>query len=153
MTAATRARTTGEGTRSRPQDVDRYVGARMRERRIMLGLTQQQMAELIGVTYQQAHKYEKGINRIAGGRLYQIAQALGVEVSYFYDGIGGRSDDFKPTPQQRLLLELARNFTALPSRRHQEAICGLVRALVDPSAVAEIPKLELIEPVPGPSAA
>ena len=77
----------------------------------MLGLTQQQMAELIGVTYQQAHKYEKGINRIAGGRLYQIAQALGVEVSYFYDGIDGRSDDFKPTPQQRLLLELARNFT------------------------------------------
>ena len=77
----------------------------------MLGLTQQQMAELIGVTYQQAHKYEKGINRIAGGRLYQIAQALGVEVSYFYDGVGGRSDDFKPTPQQRLLLELARNFT------------------------------------------
>ena len=41
----------------------------MRERRIMLGLTQQQMAELIGVTYQQAHKYEKGINRIAAGRL------------------------------------------------------------------------------------
>ena len=88
----------GEATRSRPQDVDRYVGARMRERRIMLGLTQQQMAELIGVTYQQAHKYEKGINRIAGGRLYQIAQALGVEVSYFYDGVGGRSDNFKPTP-------------------------------------------------------
>ncbi len=48
--------------RSRAQDVDRHVGARMRERRIMLGLTQSQLAELIGVTYQQAHKYEKGIN-------------------------------------------------------------------------------------------
>ena len=67
--------------RSRAQDVDRHVGARMRERRIMLGLTQQQMAELIGVTYQQAHKYEKGINRIAAGRLYNIAQALGVDAS------------------------------------------------------------------------
>ena len=44
----------------------------------MLGLTQHQMAELIGVTYQQAHKYEKGINRVAAGRLYHIAQALGV---------------------------------------------------------------------------
>ena len=119
----------------------------------MLGLTQQQMAELIGVTYQQAHKYEKGINRIAGGRLYQIAQALGVEVSYFYDGVGGRSDNFKPTPQQRLLLELARNFTALPSRRHQEAICGLVRALVDPSVAAEVPELELVDVDPGPDAA
>ena len=153
MVAAARVKPAGEATRSRPQDVDRYVGARMRERRIMLGLTQQQMAELIGVTYQQAHKYEKGINRIAGGRLYQIAQALGVEVSYFYDGIGGRSDNFKPTPQQRLLLELARNFSALPSRRHQEAICGLVRALVDPAVVAEIPELELIESLPGPTAA
>jgi DNA-binding XRE family transcriptional regulator len=50
-----------------PQDVDRYVGARFRERRILLGLTQQQMAELIGVTFQQAHKYEKGINCVAAG--------------------------------------------------------------------------------------
>jgi DNA-binding XRE family transcriptional regulator len=73
--------------RSRPQDVDRHVGTRMRERRIMLGLTQQQMAELIGVTYQQAHKYEKGINRVASGRLYNIAQALGVDVGYFFEGL------------------------------------------------------------------
>ena len=50
----------------------------------MLGLTQQQMADLIGVTYQQAHKYEKGINRVAAGRLYSIARALGVEAGYFY---------------------------------------------------------------------
>jgi transcriptional regulator with XRE-family HTH domain len=77
--------------RSRAQDVDRYVGARMRERRIMLGLTQQQMAELIGVTYQQAHKYEKGINRIASGRLYNIAQALGVDIGYFFEGLTATS--------------------------------------------------------------
>ncbi len=116
--------------RSRAQDVDRYVGARMRERRIMLGLTQQQMAELIGVTYQQAHKYEKGINRIAAGRLYTIAQALGVEVSYFFEGMVDETT-FIPTPQQRMLLELARNFIALPSRKHQEAICSLARALAN----------------------
>ena len=152
MVAAARARSVNETTRSRPQDVDRYVGARMRERRIMLGLTQQQMAELIGVTYQQAHKSEKGINRIAGGRLYQIAKALGVDVSYFYDGINGASGDFKPTPQQRLLLELARNFTALPSRRHQEAVCSLVRALVDPSLAEEPVDLE-VEHGKGPEAA
>ena len=65
------------GGRSRALDVDRYVSLRIRQRRIMLGLTQQQMAELIGVTYQQAHKYETGINRISAGRLYQIARALG----------------------------------------------------------------------------
>ena len=76
----------GVGGRSRALDVDRYVSLRIRQRRIMLGLTQQQMAELIGVTYQQAHKYEKGINRVAAGRLYRIAQALGVEVGYFFEG-------------------------------------------------------------------
>jgi transcriptional regulator with XRE-family HTH domain len=68
------------------QDVDRHVGARIRERRVALGLTQQQMAELIGVTYQQAHKYERGLNRIAVARLHNIAQALGVEVGYFFEG-------------------------------------------------------------------
>jgi DNA-binding XRE family transcriptional regulator len=83
--------------RSRAQDVDRFVGMKMRERRIMLGLTQQQMAELIGVTYQQAHKYEKGINRVAAGRLYNIAQALGVDINYFFDGMEAEQQ-FKPTP-------------------------------------------------------
>ena len=110
---------TGPG-RSRAQDVDRHVGARMRERRIMLGLT-----------YQQAHKYEKGINRIASGRLYNIAQALGVDVSYFFEGIGSEKA-FRATPQQRMLLELARNFISIPVRKHQEAMCALARALSSP---------------------
>ena len=81
------AKSRDEPPRSRAQDIDRHVGARMRQRRIMLGLTQQQLADLIGVTYQQAHKYEKGINRIAAGRLSGIAQALGVEIGYFYEGM------------------------------------------------------------------
>lgn len=129
MTATmARPKTEARPGRSRAQEVDRHVGARMRERRIMLGLTQQQMAELIGVTYQQAHKYEKGINRIAAGRLFTIAQALGVDVGYFFEGMETERD-FKPTPQQRMLLELARNFIALPNRKYQEAICNLARAL------------------------
>ena len=119
--------------RARAQDTDRHVGARMRERRIMLGLTQHQMAELIGVTYQQAHKYEKGINRVAAGRLYHIAQALGVEVGYFFEGLG-RDNAVKVTPQQRLLLELGRNFIAIPIRKHQEAICSLARTLAERDA-------------------
>jgi transcriptional regulator with XRE-family HTH domain len=52
--------------------IDDHVGGRIRERRIMLGLTQQQLAEMIGVTYQQAHKYERGINRLSAGRLFDI---------------------------------------------------------------------------------
>jgi transcriptional regulator with XRE-family HTH domain len=116
--------------RVRAQDTDRHVGARMRERRIILGLTQHQVAELIGVTYQQAHKYEKGINRVAAGRLYSIAQALGVEVSYFFEGLqtAGR---VVPSPQQRMLLDLARNYLNIPVREHREAIVALARALAE----------------------
>ena len=97
------------------QDADLHVGARLRERRIALGLTQQQLAELIGVTYQQAHKYETVSNRISAGRLYQLAQALGVDTNYFFDGLGGEYT-FKPTPQMRWLLELTRHFVSIPSR-------------------------------------
>ena len=125
--------------RPRPQDLDRHVGVRMRERRIMLGLTQQQLADLIGVTYQQAHKYERGINRIAGGRLYTIAQALGVEVGFFFEGIGAPAGAGKPTAHQRLLLELTRNFVAITDRRQQDAICSLARSLacLDTAAAKE----------------
>ena len=125
----------GVAGRSRALDVDRYVSMRIRQRRIMLGLTQQQMAELIGVTYQQAHKYETGINRISAGRLYQIARALGVEISYFFEdvepGSGAQTRSHELMPQQRMLLELARNFASIKSRKHQEALCHLARVLSD----------------------
>src|SRR5688572_10929823 len=122
------------GGRSRALDVDRYVSLRIRQRRIMLGLTQQQMAELIGVTYQQAHKYETGINRISAGRLYQIARALGVEISYFFEDVepgSGVTRTQELMPQQRMLLELARNFAAIEDRSRQEELCALARAYAE----------------------
>ena len=126
---------TGVTGRSRALDVDRFVSLKIRQRRIMLGLTQQQMAELIGVTYQQAHKYETGINRISAGRLYQIARALGVEISHFFEdvdpGSGAPARSQELMPQQRMLLELARNFASIKSRKHQEALCHLARVLSD----------------------
>src|SRR3954452_21438107 len=111
------------------QDADRHVARRIRERRLALGLTQQQVAELVGVTYQQAHKYEKGVNRISAGRLFAIAQALGVEPAHFFEGLGAE----RPAgAQERRMPELARDFLNLPSRRLQEAIAGLARALTEP---------------------
>jgi transcriptional regulator with XRE-family HTH domain len=113
---------------SRTQDIDRYVGARIRERRIMLGLTQQQLADLIGVTYQQAHKYERGINRVSAGRLFEVAQVLSVPVNYFFDGLEQESE--RPiSPRERMCLELARNFAQIPNERHQEALSQLARVL------------------------
>jgi transcriptional regulator with XRE-family HTH domain len=134
---ASKVASRGVGGRSRALDVDRFVSLRIRQRRIMLGLTQQQMAELIGVTYQQAHKYETGINRISAGRLYQIARALGVEISHFFEDVepgGGAARNQELMPQQRMLLELARNFAAIKSRKHQEALCHLARVLSDGEA-------------------
>lgn len=113
---------------NRANDTDRHVGIRIRERRIMLGLSQQQMADLIGVTYQQAHKYERGINRISAGRLYEIAQVLGVPVSYFFEGLNNqRATDL--TARQRMCLELARNFSSIQNEKHQEALSQMARAL------------------------
>jgi transcriptional regulator with XRE-family HTH domain len=113
---------------SRTQDVDRHVGARIRERRIMLGLTQQQLADLIGVTYQQAHKYERGINRVSAGRLFQVAQVLSVPVSYFFDGLE-QENERAISSRERMCLELARNFAQIPNERHQEALSQLARVL------------------------
>lgn len=115
---------------SRAKEVDRYVGGRIRERRIMMGLTQQEMAELIGVTYQQAHKYERGINRVSAGRLFDIAQALGVPVSHFFDGLED-GIELESSPRQRMCLELARNFGQITNQRHQEALSFLARALTE----------------------
>jgi transcriptional regulator with XRE-family HTH domain len=115
-------------TGSRTQDIDRHVGARVRERRIMLGFTQQQLADLIGVTYQQAHKYERGINRISAGRLFEIAHVLSVPVNYFFEGLEGEAAR-AISPRERMCLELARNFAQIPNERHQEALSQLARVL------------------------
>jgi transcriptional regulator with XRE-family HTH domain len=123
--------------RPRAQDIDRHIGARLRQRRIMNGLTQQQMADLIGVTYQQAHKYETGVNRIAAGRLYVIAQVLGVDIGYFFEGLDDEEPS-APTPQQRVFLDLARNFRSIRTPKHQEAICLLTRILANVEQASKI---------------
>lgn len=119
-----------EETRNRAAETDRHVGNRIRERRIMMGLSQQQMAELVGVTYQQTHKYEHGINRISAGRLYEIAQTLRVPVNYFFEGLENPPGEELLTDRQRMCLELARNFTEIHDQRHKAALSQLARALV-----------------------
>ncbi len=69
--------------------VDNHVGSRVRMRRIMLGVTQEALAEALGVTFQQVQKYEKGKNRITAGRLQHISQILQVPVPFFFEGAPG----------------------------------------------------------------
>jgi transcriptional regulator with XRE-family HTH domain len=95
----------------------------------MLGLSQQQLAQMIGVTYQQAHKYERGLNRISAGRLYEISQVLNVPVSWFFEGLLAQGGSIEITPRQRMVLEMARNFAAIDNEKYQEALSQMVRAL------------------------
>ena len=68
-------------------DIDLHLGKRLRRRRRLLGLTQQQVAEGVGIRFQQIQKYECGANRISAARLWQLSQVLDVPVNYFYDGV------------------------------------------------------------------
>lgn len=67
--------------------IDTAIGAKVRSRRLEIGMSQERLAELLGITFQQVQKYEKGVNRIAASRLYYIAQALEMPVADFYSGL------------------------------------------------------------------
>jgi transcriptional regulator with XRE-family HTH domain len=69
-----------------PNPTDKHVGARVRMRRMMLGMSQEKLGDSLGLTFQQVQKYEKGANRIGASRLQQIAQILQVPVSFFFEG-------------------------------------------------------------------
>src|SRR5271154_5576575 len=69
--------------------VDAQVGNRVRLRRMLIGMSQEKLGDFLGLTFQQVQKYEKGVNRIGAGRLFGIAQVLGVPISYFYEDATG----------------------------------------------------------------
>ena len=117
-------------SRVRARAVDQHVAMRLRERRLLLGLTQQELGERVGNSAQQVHKYETGVNRLSAGRLFQLAEVLGVEAAYFFAGLEPAAEAAPvPAERQRALLMLARDFVRLPGRGHREALCALARAL------------------------
>lgn len=76
-------------TKGTPDNVDVHVGQRLRVRRSLLGMSQEKLAESVGLTFQQVQKYERGINRISAGRLFQFSKILDIPVGYFFDQLGG----------------------------------------------------------------
>jgi len=73
-------------------DIDLYVGKRLRRRRRLLGLTQQSLAEQVGIRFQQIQKYECGANRVSAARLFELSEALSVPIQYFYEGLSEAND-------------------------------------------------------------
>jgi transcriptional regulator with XRE-family HTH domain len=98
--AAARTKPAPAAVRRSIAAIDRLVAERMRGRRLMLGMTQLNLARAVGVSYQQLNKYETGENRISVGKLHQIAQVLGVEMSYFFEPIEAERSPFSSTEQR-----------------------------------------------------
>jgi len=123
--------------------IDRKLGQRVRSRRLEIGMSQERLAELLGVTFQQVQKYEKGVNRIAASRLYDIASALQQPVSRFFEGLSqGRAagvaeakqdyiDDALATPEGSQLMSV---FASIKSQRVRRKVVDLVRTLAEEAA-------------------
>ncbi|MEM9709643.1 MAG: helix-turn-helix transcriptional regulator [Pseudomonadota bacterium] len=105
--------------------VDVHVGKRVRHRRWMVGMTQQQLAEKVGIKFQQIQKYETGMNRISASRLWDISEALDVAIGYFFDGLTGSAESLEGAglPADILAdkeaLELVRSYYAIPETQRK----------------------------------
>lgn len=117
--------------------VDVHVGKRIRHRRWMNGTTQQQLAEQVGIKFQQIQKYETGMNRVSASRLWDISNVLGVPVSFFFEGMesenaavdnGGLTDMPADILTDKEALELLRSYYAIPENQRRR-LFDLARVL------------------------
>lgn len=121
--------------------VDVHVGKRVRHRRWMVGMTQQQLAGKVGIKFQQIQKYETGMNRISASRLWDIAEALSVPVNFFFEGIeeGAEATDIEKSgiPSDILAdkeaLELVRSYYQIPEGQRRR-LFDLARAISEDAA-------------------
>ena len=106
--------------------VNLHIGRRLRFRRSLAGLTQQQLGHAVGVRFQQIQKYESGANKLSAASLSQIARALNVSVSFFYDGLGepdgGQPGDLRELLQRKETAELLRALNGLDERKRRQLV-------------------------------
>jgi transcriptional regulator with XRE-family HTH domain len=136
------------GTKA-PNPIDKYVGSRVRMRRIMLGMSQEKLGEALGLTFQQIQKYEKGTNRVGASRIQQISEILQVPVSFLFEGgptstTGGDGfsegtspayvSDFLATSEG---LALTRAFTRITDSKLRRSIVDLVEQIAAHEAAAK----------------
>lgn len=114
--------------------VDAHVGKRIRHRRWMLGMTQQQLADMVGIKFQQIQKYETGMNRVSASRLWDISESLGVTVAFFFEGLEDNAATVQ-APGSDLMadkeaFELVRSYYAIPEAQRRR-LFDLARSLSD----------------------
>jgi transcriptional regulator with XRE-family HTH domain len=127
-----------------PDPIDRHVGHRVRVRRLLVGVSQERLGDALGVTFQQVQKYEKGANRISASRLQQIAEMLGVPISFFYEGApradaGGDDERDAIAPVSDVFwtsqdLQLVRAFQRVSNPQIRRRVIALVESLGDAGA-------------------
>jgi transcriptional regulator with XRE-family HTH domain len=127
----------------RQSSIDGHVGARIRVRRMIIGMSQEQLGASIGVAFQQVQKYERGVNRVSASRLYALALALGVSVSFFFDemalvvvdgmdGAGARPAESEvPKAMSRETLELLRAYYRIVEPQIRHRLLELTKAIAN----------------------
>lgn len=115
--------------------VDIHVGQRIRQRRWLAGMTQQQLAERVGIRFQQIQKYETGMNRVSASRLWEIAQALDVPLAHFFEGLSdageeGSAGAVAQMVNDREAMELLRTYYAIPETQRKR-LFELARVLTE----------------------
>lgn len=145
---------TGTTGSSKPDPVDLHVGSRIRQRRMMLGYSQEALAARLGMTFQQVQKYERGLNRVSASKLYDVALSLNVAPGYFFEGMpedvadrsgakavaygdaalsGGESDPMS----RRETLELFRAYSRIRDPAVRKRVFMLVKALSTSAEIGE----------------
>jgi len=138
-------------TRGKPNNVDIHVGNRVRQRRTLLGLSQEKLAAALDLTFQQVQKYERGANRIGAGRLYELARALDVPVTYFFEDLDDSSPNVQATTEganggayqgdpmsQRETLLLVRAYYAIPEAGVRRRMLDLMRSMGEHATPEEV---------------
>ncbi len=125
-----------------PDPIDVHVGGRVRLRRMLIGMSQEKLGDALNLTFQQVQKYEKGANRIGAGRLFRIAQLLGVSVQFFFDDAPSETAELRmgfaeSDPAPMLMdfvnspegIHLNRHFAAIKDQNVRRRVVDLVKAL------------------------
>ena len=118
--------------------VDVHIGKRIRQRRWLIGMTQQTLADLVGIKFQQIQKYETGSNRVSASRLWDIGEAMGVPVAFFFEGIkdegvqrgAGQADAARDMLSDKEAMDLVRTYYAIPENQRRR-LFELARVLSD----------------------
>ncbi|WP_282607888.1 helix-turn-helix domain-containing protein [Pelagibius sp. Alg239-R121] len=120
-------------TSNNEETITAHVASRIRSRRMECGKTQQQVAGLLGISFQQLQKYEHGTNRITAGRLYQLAEVLDTNIAYFFadyeTGATKQGQSQEGQIDAAESMRLVRQFNAIPSGNIKRSVLGLIRSL------------------------